>query len=133
MAKLNVGDDQAIELKFRNGGGAKLHLSSGIGATVHINKNSVKRGTTEFWNSQLELIAQNNIFYVYDDEDMPIRIKLGDGKAYLIDMPFLDAEMVAHMGDEVIHITEAEREKWNGKVRCYIDESDAEHLIFTTN
>ena len=60
-------------------------------------------------------------------------IKVGDGNAYLIDMPFTDCLYKQHIEDTVSHITAAERTAWNNKVRCYMDTLDEERLIFTTN
>ena len=35
--------------------------------------------------------------------------------------------------NEVIHITQEEREFWNGKVSCFIDPTNNQNLIFTVN
>lgn len=95
--------------------------------------------TTANWNAHPELVSVRGCIYVYsdymtdgDDNNIP-GIKIGDGNAYLIDMPFTDSIYKEHIEDTVSHITAAERTAWNNKVRCYMDTLDTEKLIFTTN
>lgn len=95
-------------------------------------------GTTSYWNSQPQLISTRGSVYVYSDHDsdgsgnLIPGIKLGDGTSYLIDMPFIDEKSAEHIMNLAIHITQAEREFWNEKVRCYIDPQNPQHIIFTT-
>lgn len=99
--------------------------------------------TTENWNKQASLISELNTVYVYvdhqtktDEEGKEIwipGIKIGDGKAYLIDLPFSDELMIAHINDLGIHVTPEEKEFWNNKVRTYIDTVEGEQLVFTTH
>ena len=94
-------------------------------------------GTTEYWTSQRTLISEKNVLYVYTDYDevdenkLPA-FKLGDGNAYLIDLPFLDAKINAkidtHIADAICHITQEEREYWNSKVRVI---EDGDRIILT--
>ena len=95
--------------------------------------------TTANWNSKLNLVAKKGHIYCYsdwrvDDEGKYIvGIKIGDGKAYLIDMPFTDELWADHVEDVIIHITQQEREFWNNKVRCFLSPTQSEKLVFTTN
>lgn len=96
-------------------------------------------GTREYWDSQPSLISVNKAVYVYwdfdkDDEgnDVP-GIKIGDGKGYLIDAPFTTDPYYNHIRDTLIHVTPEEKEFWNNKVRCFIDPTDSEKVVFTTN
>lgn len=95
-------------------------------------------GTTEYWNTQPQLISIKGGVYVYSDHDKDSEgkdiagLKIGDGTSYLIDMPFVDEKYAQHVLDTIVHITQQEREFWNNKVRCYIDPKDTQHLIFTT-
>ena len=101
--------------------------------------------TTANWNSQPSLIGKLGHIYIYTDyttadkdgaEVLVPNIKIGDGKAYLIDNPFislpLESLMKRHADDTAKHITSDERDCWNGKVRCYINEKDSENIVFTT-
>lgn len=99
--------------------------------------------TTENWNKKSTLISELNTIYVYvdhqtktDEEGKEVwipGIKIGDGKAYLIDLPFSDELMIAHINDLGIHVTPEEKEFWNNKVRTYMDTVEGEQLVFTTH
>lgn len=97
----------------------------------------VKCDTTEGWNSQIDLIAEEGVVYVYtdyllneDNEPIPA-FKVGDGLAYLIDIPFNEDINSKHIQNTNIHITDAEREYWNNKVTVYLDVNYLEELVFS--
>ena len=93
--------------------------------------------TSEYWNSHPTLISKRGYIYVYSDwaQDSQGRdvagLKVGDGQAYLIDLPFTEQILIDHLNDMVRHITEEERTFWNNKVRCYMDTED--RIVFTTD
>ena len=93
--------------------------------------------TSEYWNSHPTLISQRGYIYVYSDwaQDSQGRdvagLKVGDGQAYLIDLPFTEQIGTEHLNDMVHHITEEERTFWNNKVRCYMEGED--RIVFTTD
>ena len=93
-------------------------------------------GTTKYWNAQPRLISQSKTIYVYTDHDQDGEgndipgFKLGDGMAYLIDMPFVTQNMEDHIKDQIRHITQDERNKWNNKVSVHIDTHNLENLVF---
>lgn len=95
--------------------------------------------STATWNSKPELISSNGYIYIYSDyrkdsnEQNIASFKVGDGTSYLIDMPFTDELLYAHLSNSDIHVTSQDREFWNNKVRCYIDPVDDNNLIFTTH
>ena len=92
-------------------------------------KKEVISNTTEGWNSQPQLISAKDVIYVYTDfatvegQDVP-NVKIGDGNAYLIDLPFL----VSDSG-----ITPADIESWNNKVCAFIDPLDSENLVLSND
>lgn len=93
-------------------------------------------GTVEYWNSYPTLIAEQGTVYVYTDYSevegqLVPNFKIGDGTSYLLDMPFVSANMDEHIQDEIRHITQSEREKWNNKVSVSISALDDENLVFT--
>lgn len=98
----------------------------------------IKFGTTVYWNTE-QIISEENTIYVYTDlrTDSQGRkiagIRVGDGKAYLSDLPFLDELYFEHINDTTKHITNEEREFWNNKVRCYYSVTDKDMLVFTTD
>lgn len=92
---------------------------------------------TATWNSQTQLVSQQGYIYIYSDykqdssgNDIP-GIKVGDGNAYLIDLPFSTKLIDEHIADAVVHITSAERDFWNNKVTCYIDDNNITRLVFS--
>lgn len=91
--------------------------------------------TTSGWNSQTTLVSAANTLYVYTDYETSsgqnvAGIKVGDGNAYVVDLPFTDAVQKEHINNTTVHITNTERDFWNNKVRCYY--AGTENLIFTT-
>lgn len=103
----------------------------------------VRSGTKEYWDSQRSLIGEKNFIYVYTDHQKKTDswgrvtnipgIKIGDGKAYLIDLPFVDDIYLSHINDSTIHVTQDEKNRWNNKVRAIVTRIDPENLIFTTS
>ena len=106
-------------------------------------KGRILSDTVVGWNAKASLISEKNVIYVYTDYIKEIDehgeeyfipgLKIGDGKAYLIDLPFTDEYMIKHIQNTVVHITQAEREFWNNKVSVYLDADDQENIVFTTD
>ena len=99
--------------------------------------------TSSEWGQQVDMIGQLNTFYIYTDrtkkEDQHGNIinypgiKVGDGSSYLIDLPFVDDLFYSHTNDMNIHVTLAEKQFWNNKVRIQDSKLDEQNLIFTTH
>jgi hypothetical protein len=101
--------------------------------------------TTENWDNQRFLISEEGAIYIYSDYSSlddgngnitPLAgIKIGDGNAYLIDMPFitdgLTSMLLGHIGNANIHITPQERAFWNNKVSSYMDTTSSETLVLS--
>ena len=113
----------------------------------------LKIDTTANWDRAITFIPYKGEVIVYSDYATKTvdgsvvyipNFKVGDGLAYVPDLPFVTDDMRAtlsqHLLDTTAHLTEAERLFWNQKVRCYMGtkiENNAlvenEELIFTTN
>jgi len=116
-------------------------LYTGGGGGGGTTSDIVHSDTTAHWNAQATLIGQSGHIYVYTDyakdennNNIP-GIKIGDGLGYLIDAPFVDGnreEILAHISDNVAHVTQADRDAWDEKVRCFVSQSNNELLVFTT-
>lgn len=115
------------------------HLVSIQTLQDYLNANLNKQvlfGTKAEWDAQTTLISNANTLYVYTDHQLDSQgnkvagIKVGDGLAYVVDLPFTDAVTTEHIADNTRHVTQAERDSWNNKVRCYY--AGTEQLIFTT-
>lgn len=111
-----------------NGAASIIHRLTGSVRTGG-GKKEVISNTTEGWNSQPLLISAKDTVYVYTDyatsegQDIP-NIKIGDGNAYLIDLPFLVSDC---------NVTPEDIEKWNNKVSAFLDPLDEENLILSTD
>jgi hypothetical protein len=96
----------------------------------------VEFGTAAYWNARPSLVSESQTLYVYTDHSTDSHgnsiagIKVGDGSAYLIDLPFTDALETEHRANTDIHVTSEERAFWNNKVRAYYAAS--EQLVLTT-
>lgn len=106
---------------------------------AEIASRNIKHDTTEGWNSQPKLIAEEGVIYIYNDykilDGKPIAgIKVGDGKAYLIDIPFTDELLYEHIDDVDKHVSEQDRIFWNNKLNVNDNkEVEGESLIFNRN
>jgi len=96
--------------------------------------------TTANWDLQRELISEEGAIYIYSDYyqgggTVTPAAKIGDGLAYLIDLPTTSDMFVnrlyAHIWDTDSHVSAYDREFWNNKVTSVLDHSDAENLVLT--
>lgn len=91
----------------------------------------IKVETKEFWDANRdytpkagEIIIYLNYKYIeVDGSQVGVAgLKIGDGKAYVIDLPFLNdtsgIDFDQHINNTTIHITNEEREFWNNKINC---------------
>lgn len=114
----------------------KIVLNGTTYATSGGGESYIYSDTTAGWASQATLVAQANNIYVYTDyqsasgQNIP-GIKIGDGNAYLIDLPFIDTIYAQHIADSEIHVSSTDRTNWDNKVTCYIDPNDNTKLIFS--
>ena len=91
-------------------------------------------GTSAYWASKPTLVSEQGSFYVYSDYfnygDQAIPgIKIGDGLAYVVSLPFTDKMMVDHMMDSTIHLSSADRKKLDDSVCAVMSTVDDENLI----
>lgn len=75
--------------------------------------------------------------YAEDDQGNPLpAIKMGDGSAFVADLPFVNDDirnnLLAHINDRVVHITDEERRFWNNKLNYEYDMGE-ETLILNRN
>ena len=107
-----------------------------VGSAIIYN---VQKDTTNNWNAKTGYVPDRNDIIIYSDHgqiddgygnmiDVP-GIKIGDGNAYLIDLPFVGddvryqilTELRSHTGNSFIHVTPQEKEFWNNKLNCNVD------------
>lgn len=103
-----------------------------------LNVPNVIAKTTAQWRNTLTYIPPKDTILIYLDHgtitinevtyDVP-GIKIGDGLAYGIDLPFVGDDvkqyildqLETHTGNTTIHITSTERTFWNNKLNCDIN------------
>lgn len=103
--------------------------------------------TCDQWNNDIFYPSKKGTMYIYSDykviekdgEEIYLPgIKIGDGKAFLIDIPFLNSaqdsnnQFIEHINDMSRHITEAERQFWNNKLNIDLN-LDNENLVINRN
>lgn len=110
-----------------------------------------KRDTTANWNAARGFIPLEGELIVYNDyatirkvingveQDVTVpAIKIGDGRAYVQDLPFVNDELrdqiLNHINNPEIHVTVAEKLFWNNKLNVN-DSSEVvnDALIFNRN
>ena len=112
-----------------------------------LNLRSIFYKTTAEWNSNPLTISEEGAIYIYSDyknnNDINIPgIKIGDGLAYIIDLPFIadaSAEAITnitsilndHITSTEAHITSTDRDFWNNKVTASLSEATPEELILS--
>ena len=98
-------------------------------------------GTTAQLNNDISYIPQKGEVRLYLDKTTITQdgqtitipgIKVGDGLAYGVDLPFLGddilQQLLDHIANTTLHITQQERIFWNNKINCE-DEVSEETLI----
>lgn len=113
------------------------------GGGYHPNYAKIEVRTTEEWNNLRQYIPDANRIIVYSDKSIvdgvPVPgIKIADGMAYVVDLPFVGDDLTAefmhaleeHINNRQIHITEEERQFWNNKINYNVNEV-SENLILT--
>lgn len=83
--------------------------------------------TKDEWAAETSMLSQYGYVYIYTDyrqegdNNIPA-MKIGDGNAYVIDLPFFTTG-----------VTEADRARWDNKVSAKISSSDNENLVLYTD
>lgn len=95
-----------------------------------------KHDTTAHWNAAIGFIPLKGEIIIYEDysrddgTDIP-NIKIGDGLAYVQDLPFvatIPQDIIDHINNTLIHVSSEDRAYWNHKIDCD-DEVVGEELI----
>lgn len=89
--------------------------------------------TTSNWQKKTSYIPPVGTIIVYTDRNIIngvkyAGVKLGDGMAYCVDLPFVGDDVAAqivamlneHVGNTNIHVTSEEKEFWNNKLNCVV-------------
>lgn len=134
---VQIAIDDAENTQYEISRDNEYIVLTGTDESVSRAKLPIEYGTMSEWAGRAGEVSQRGVFYIYTDHsqdeegnDIPA-VKIGDGLAYIGDLPYSKSDFLAHKNNLTIHITQAEREFWNNKVRCYILREDNENLVFT--
>ena len=126
----------------RNVGTLGLVTSSTNGLMAAVDKAkldgiNIQCKTTAEWAQNINYVPKLGEIIIYSDHDsyefegetIPVPdIKIGDGHAYCVDLPFIHAgerarilaQINNHINNSTIHVTAAEKEFWNNKLNYQI-------------
>lgn len=110
-------------------------------------QSKVLSGSTAYWNAQVGYVPEEGQIIVYTDykttevDGQTVSVpgvKIGTGNGYVQDIVFLDQAdsdaLLAHISNTEIHVTAADRAKWDGKLNVTdMQEVVGETLIFNRN
>ena len=110
-----------------------------------------KRDTTQNWNAARGMIPHQGEIIIYTDYKSIVKeidgeertvfipgIKVGDGAAYVQDLPFIDEDLrdriMEHINNQEIHVTLGDKLFWNNKLNVNdLSEVEERALIFNRN
>lgn len=123
------GIDGTIGIQKIEGVASASRSISGSVSPGGSGRKEVISNTTEAWNAKPRLKSVKDVIYVYTDYKvvdgvMVPGMKVGDGMAFVVDLPFVTA------GTDV---TQEQIDFWNDKCSAMIDPEDPEHLILYTD
>ena len=112
----------------------------------HIENNKLiyYSNSKENWDLNPNFLSEKNVLYIYtnyaivnnDDKEIAIPgLKIGDGKSYLIDLPFVNDSsnfneiLIDHINNNVIHISAADRLFWNNKLNLTLREQEQNLIL----
>lgn len=111
------------------------------------NKVTYYSKTKNEWDSDINIISEKGSFYIYSDYKIIYKddkefllpgLKIGDGKTYLIDLPFINADnsqfeqrLLDHINNNIIHVTLQEKTFWNNKLNYEFNNDET--LVFNKN
>ena len=99
--------------------------------------------STAGWSTQTSLVSERGAIYIYTDKTYLAAggtttapgVKIGDGLAYVVDLPFqsdlIGEEVLQEVAEMSGSVTEEERQFWNHKVSAYLVAQDTENLVLS--
>lgn len=112
---------------------SRLKVGDGITSIINLpflsgdNTSNIKYNTIEHWSTQNTYVPKQGEIIIYSnkytiEKDGQIynqpSLKIGDGQAYLVDLPFLDEFFINHINDTIIHVSPEDRTFWSNKLNC---------------
>lgn len=105
--------------------------SIGLAVPIPYGMATMQIGTMEYWAGHVCYVPKRGEIIVYSDRQeidgvyYP-GIKIGDGSAYVVDLPFVGddiargilAALEAHTSNSDVHVRTGERDFWSNKIDC---------------
>lgn len=107
-----------------------------VGSHIFGGGSNVIQKTTAEWDSTPDLVSDDGTIYVYTEhhvlENKPIPgVKIGDGVTKVMDLPFIEEWYQHHVDDKIIHVTQADRDRWDNHLQVYVDPVETDLLVFS--
>ena len=109
----------------------KPNIPLGIGAQYSMQSQQIRVDTTANWVKKTSYIPKKGEIDIYSDRNVIDGVnypgvKVGDGSAYVVDLPFLGDDIAdrilevinIHITDSDVHVTSAEKNFWSNKLDC---------------
>ncbi len=116
---------------------------AGFQESLSQKQNRISADTKANWNAKLGFIPVKGEIIIYLDKATVEEgnetitypgIKIGDGMAYCVDLPFLGdelaARLLAHINNSSVHVSSADRIRWDNKLNCTVNQ---ETLVLDRN
>ena len=129
-------DINANDVNYQNVSGTQTT----VGATLQYLEQAVIASgakiyydTKENWAQKTSLVSEKGSIYVYSNQytdgaqNIPA-LKVGDGLAYVVDLPFVEKEFYDHINDTVVHLSQQDRWKLENSVCAEMSTVEAENL-----
>lgn len=89
--------------------------------------------TSENWAQKTSLVSEKGSIYVWSDKyssgGIPVpAMKVGDGLAYVVDLPFSSEPIDDHINNMMVHLSERDRWKLENSVCAEMSQVDQEEL-----
>ena len=132
--KINLASPQPYRIGLRNTNPNTIELINpvGMGSSTKVTVNTV-----ENWETKTSYIPKKGEIVVYSNRNVVDNVsypgvKIGDGLAYVVDLPFVGDDVADritdllnnHINDSSIHVTQAEKSYWNNKLDCKVEEDN---------
>lgn len=132
--QLELGSTKSLTLDLTGSHRLSLGLTG-----QQINVVEVKMNTKAYWDNMISYIPKRGTiivytdYYVFEEKEYPA-FKVGDGSAYLIDLPVVGNPIADelfqiiedHIHNTSIHVSQHDREFWDNKLNVNINEETLE-------
>lgn len=142
-------DGTNLHILLKSGNRFKLNLEEGVSEQIRLINpatnsftGKISINTVEGWAQKSSYIPSKGEIAIFSDRNVVNGveypgIKIGDGKAYCVDLPFLGDDIIAnilniitdHVSDMSVHVSSADRTFWNNKLNYRIEDE----ALFLTN